>query len=56
MSNFSEPRYSLIKIVHHLIIATGCIDLGDQARLQFVHELAKDDTILQGILVTQSCK
>lgn len=53
---FFRTVYLLIKVVHHLIIATGRIDLGDQARLQFVHELAEDDTISQSIFVIQFYK
>lgn len=41
----------LIKIVHHLIVATGGVNLSDKTRLQFVHEFAQKDAIPQGVFV-----
>lgn len=51
-----RARYSLIKIIHHLVIAAGRVDLGHQAGLQFVHEPAKDDAVPQGVFVTHTCR
>lgn len=49
-------NYSLIKVVHHLVIAAGRVDLRDDAGLEFVHQLAQQHTVPQGILVPHTCE
>ena len=41
---------SPVNILHHLEIGPACVDLWNDPRLKFVHQLAEDDTVLERIL------
>lgn len=41
----------LVNVVHVFVVSTGDVDLGDDAGLQAVHQLAQDDAVAQSLLV-----
>lgn len=43
--------YSLINVVHHLVVAPGGVDFRHNARRQPVHQPAEQDAIPQAVLV-----
>lgn len=47
--HYKKIKHLLGDVFHHFELSSGCVDLGDGARLQFVHELAKHGTILNDI-------
>lgn len=40
----------LAEVIHHLVVSAGDVDLGDDAGLQTVHQLAEDDAVAQSVL------
>lgn len=51
MGHMGRAAYVLAQVVHHLVIAAGGVDLGDDAGLQAVHQLAQDDAVSQYRLI-----
>lgn len=41
----------LANVIHELVVSTRDVDFRDDARLQSVHEFAKNDAVAEGILV-----
>lgn len=54
-------NFILLDVLHQLELSTGCVNLGDRSRCQFVDKLTKDLAITKSVLVrsleflTQNC-